>query len=64
MPAPSQFTTLMVHKARADQIRFEAEKRGISAAEMVEALINLGIEHGTFPITCQVSRFILIQWTG
>lgn len=49
MPAPSQFTTLMVHKARADQIRFEAEKRGISAAEMVEALINLGIEHGHLP---------------
>ena len=46
MPAPPQFTTLMVHKVRAEQLRKAGKAHGISAAEKIDELIALGIEHG------------------
>jgi len=39
----------MVHKARAEQLRNAAERLGISASEVIERLIELGIEHNVIP---------------
>jgi hypothetical protein len=49
MPAPSSFTTVMLHKARAEQLRAKAEKDGVSIAETIERFISREMEAGAIP---------------
>ena len=49
MPAPSGFSTIMIHRARVAQLRAKAEQDGASIAETVERLISRCMEAGDLP---------------